>query len=145
MPSVHDTHFQLALLAMIAYFIGAIPFGLVVGKLRGVDIRQSGSRNIGASNAGRVLGQRFFWIVMGFDLLKSLLPMILASIIVARVDPVARTQLTYLLWLSVGIAAILGHVFPVYLKFRGGKGVATSAGVVLGLWPYFTMRAVWPS
>jgi glycerol-3-phosphate acyltransferase PlsY len=132
-------HGQLGLLAIITYFIGALPFGLLVGLAKGVDIRQHGSKNIGASNAGRVLGHRkFFFIVFVLDLLKSLVPMVIASCLVLRTPLEQRTQVTFLLWLGVGIAAILGHVFPVYLKFRGGKGVATSAGVVLGLFPYFT-------
>ena len=132
-------HVQLSLLALVTYFVGAIPFGLLAGKLKGVDIREHGSKNIGASNAGRVLGRRFFWIVLALDLLKSLVPMAIASALVWPVPFAQRTQLTFLLWLGVGLAAILGHVFPIYLKFRGGKGVATSAGVILGLWPYFTV------
>lgn len=136
-------HQLLAVLAFVTYFVGALPFGLLVGKLKGVDIRQHGSKNIGASNAGRVLGRRFFWIVFGLDLLKSLVPMAIASAIVqTQIPPTARTQVTYLLWIAVGLAAILGHVFPVYLKFRGGKGVATGAGVILGLWPYFTFAGL---
>lgn len=132
-------HGQLAILAGVTYFIGALPFGLLIGLARGVDIRQHGSKNIGASNAGRVLGHRkFFFLVFVLDLLKSLVPMAIASWMVLHAPVEARTRLTYLLWLGVGIAAILGHVFPVYLKFKGGKGVATSAGVVLGLFPYFT-------
>src|SRR4051812_12523116 len=110
-------HSQLALLTAATYFVGALPFGLIVGKLKGVDIRESGSKNIGASNAGRVLGRRFFWIVMALDLLKSLLPMVIASAIVqTQVLPVDRTRVTYLLWIGVGLAAILGHVFPIYLR-----------------------------
>jgi glycerol-3-phosphate acyltransferase PlsY len=136
-------HESLALLAVASYFIGALPFGLLIGKWKGVDIRQHGSRNIGASNAGRVLGKRFFAIVMALDLLKSLIPMAIASAIVhSQIPWTDRTQLTYWLWIGVGLAAILGHVFPVYLKFRGGKGVATSAGVILGLWPYFTLAGL---
>lgn len=136
-------HQQLALLAVIAYFVGALPFGLIVGKLKGTDIRQHGSRNIGASNAGRVLGKRYFWVVFTLDFLKSLLPMAIASAIVQmQIALVTRTQLTYLLWIAVGVGAILGHVFPVYLRFCGGKGVATSAGVILGLWPYFTFAGL---
>lgn len=132
-------HAQLAILAAITYFVGALPFGLLVGLSKGIDIRQHGSKNIGASNAGRVLGHRkYFFIVFVLDLCKSLIPMIVASVLVLRAPVEARTQVTYLLWLGVGIAAILGHVFPIYLKFKGGKGVATSAGVVLGLFPYFT-------
>jgi acyl phosphate:glycerol-3-phosphate acyltransferase len=132
-------HQQLAILAAASYFIGALPFGLILGKLKGTDIREHGSKNIGASNAGRVLGRRYFFIVFALEFLKSFVPMILASVLVhSQVAPPARTQLTYLLWIAVGVAAILGHVFPIYLKFRGGKGVATSAGVIVGLWPYFT-------
>lgn len=127
------------ILAAASYFVGALPFGLIVGLLKGVDIRQHGSKNIGASNAGRVLGHRkFFFLVFFLDLLKSLIPMAIASALVLRTPLDQRTQLTFLLWFGVGMAAVLGHVFPVYLKFKGGKGVATSAGVVLGLFPYFT-------
>jgi glycerol-3-phosphate acyltransferase PlsY len=136
-------HGQLATLAAITYFVGALPFGLLVGLAKGVDIRQHGSKNIGASNAGRVLGhRRYFFVVMLLDLLKSLIPMAIASWMVLRTPVEARTQLTFLLWLGIGIAAILGHVFPIYLKFKGGKGVATSAGVVLGLFPYFTWAGI---
>lgn len=132
-------HVQLAILAAVTYFIGALPFGLIVGLAKGVDIRQHGSKNIGASNAGRVLGHRkYFFIVFVLDLLKGLLPMVIASALVLSTPIAQRTQVTFLLWLGVGLASILGHIFPVYLKFRGGKGVATSAGVVLGLFPYYT-------
>lgn len=132
-------HVQLAILAAVTYFVGALPFGLLVGLAKGVDIRQHGSKNIGASNAGRVLGhRRYFFLVLFLDLLKSLIPMAIASWMVLRSPVEQRTQLTFLLWLGVGMAAILGHVFPIYLRFKGGKGVATSAGVVLGLFPYFT-------
>lgn len=136
-------HAQLASLAVVSYFVGALPFGLLIGFARGVDIRQHGSKNIGASNAGRVLGHRkYFFLVFLLDLFKSLVPMIIASAMVLS-EPVAqRTELTFLLWLSIGMAAILGHIFPIYLKFKGGKGVATSAGVVLGLFPYFTLAGV---
>ena len=137
-----SAHSQLALLALAAYFVGAVPFGLLVGKLRGIDIRLHGSKNIGASNAGRVLRRRYFWFVFALDLLKSLVPMAIASAIVWHLPWADRTRATFLLWLGVGLAAILGHVFPVYLKFRGGKGVATSAGVVLGLFPYFTIAGL---
>ncbi len=136
-------HGQLAILAAVTYFVGSLPFGLLVGLTRGVDIRQHGSKNIGASNAGRVLGhRRYFVIVFILDLLKSLVPMSIASSLVLHAPLEARTQFTFLLWLLVGIAAIVGHVFPIYLKFKGGKGVATSAGVVLGLFPYFTVAGI---
>lgn len=130
---------QLSLLIIISYFVGSIPFGLIVGHLRGIDIRQHGSRNIGATNAGRVLGGRFFWIVFLLDLGKGLVPMLIASSIVGSIPIEQRTSTIHWLWIGVGLAAMLGHVFPVYLRFRGGKGVATSLGIVLGLWPHFTL------
>jgi acyl phosphate:glycerol-3-phosphate acyltransferase len=135
-------HTTLALLALAAYFIGAIPFGLIVGMMKGRDIRQEGSKNIGATNAGRVLGKKFFWIVFFLDMFKSLLPMLVASFLVGQLPETARGATTYWLWLLVGVAAALGHIFPIYLRFKGGKGVATSAGVVLGLWPYFTLAGL---
>jgi glycerol-3-phosphate acyltransferase PlsY len=123
----------------IAYLIGCVPFGLIIGKSRGVDVRQSGSGNIGATNVGRLLGRKFFFIVFFLDMFKGLAPMLIASMIVHQVAEPDRTRQLYLLWLLVGFAAILGHMFSIFLKFKGGKGVATSAGVMLGLFPYFTL------
>src|SRR5688572_18841709 len=136
---------QVAALAPAAYLLGSVPFGLIVGKSRGVDPRKAGSGNIGATNVGRLLGKKFFAIVFTLDLLKGLLPMLAAGVLL-RDAPEDRTK--YLLWLAVGFAAILGHMFSVFLSFKGGKGVATSAGVLLGLWPYYTIpgliaAAVW--
>jgi glycerol-3-phosphate acyltransferase PlsY len=135
-------HAWLGLLAAIAYLVGSVPFGLIVGFANGKDIRLEGSKNIGATNAGRVLGKKFFWIVFFLDMLKSLVPMAIASAVVGSMAASDRTSLTYALWLGVGVAALLGHVFSLYLKFKGGKGVATSAGVVLGLWPHFTLAGL---
>jgi glycerol-3-phosphate acyltransferase PlsY len=130
---------QLALLAALAYFIGSIPFGLIVGKLKGIDVRTAGSKNIGATNVGRLLGKRYFYLVTLLDAAKSLVPLVLASRIVHAVPMPERTASLHALWIAVGVAAMLGHVFSVFLGFRGGKGVATSAGIVLGVWPYFTV------
>jgi glycerol-3-phosphate acyltransferase PlsY len=131
------THQQtLAALVPAAYLLGSVPFGLVVGLSKGVDVRKAGSGNIGATNVGRLLGKRFFFLVFILDMLKGLIPMLLAAAI-ARQSPGSQT--TYELVLLVGFAAILGHMFSVFLRFKGGKGVATSAGVVLGLWPYYTL------
>lgn len=127
---------DLFLLIAIGYLAGSIPFGLLVGQMRGIDIRTAGSGNIGASNVGRLLGKKFFFLVMFLDLLKSLLPMLAASWVIAGTAP---SRSIYGLWLLVGFAAILGHMFSLFLKFKGGKGVATSAGVLMGLWPYYTL------
>ena len=133
---------SLLLLIPIAYLVGAIPFGLIVGLSRGVDVRKAGSGNIGATNVGRLLGKQFFFLVFFLDLLKSLIPMAIASWIVSRMPVEERDWPLYLTWLLVGFAAVMGHMFSVFLKFKGGKGVATSAGVVLGLYPYFTLAGL---
>jgi glycerol-3-phosphate acyltransferase PlsY len=132
---------MLIALIPIGYFLGAIPFGLIVGKMQGIDVRTAGSGNIGATNVGRLLGKKLFFAVFFLDLLKSFVPMLIASALVLRVDEVNRDRTLYLLWLLVGFAAVLGHMFSVFLGFKGGKGVATSAGVMLGLVPYFTIPA----
>lgn len=130
---------QLLVLIAIAYLVGSIPFGLIVGKLKGIDPRTAGSGNIGATNLGRLLGGKYFALVFTLDLLKGLLPMLAAAILLRGLP---THQKPYLLWMAVGMAAVLGHLFPIYLKFKGGKGVATSAGVVLGLWPFYTLPGV---
>jgi glycerol-3-phosphate acyltransferase PlsY len=136
------TQTWLLILAGVAYLLGSIPFGLLVGKAKGIDVRTAGSGNIGATNVGRLLGRRYFWLVFCLDLLKGLLPMLAAALVVWRVDVAARDGLIYMLWLLVGVGAILGHLFSVFLGFRGGKGVATSTGVGLGLFPYLTLPVV---
>jgi glycerol-3-phosphate acyltransferase PlsY len=122
-----------------AYFIGAIPFGLLVGKARGIDVRTAGSGNIGATNVGRLLGKKFFFLVFFLDMLKSCVPMLIASAFVHAIPESSRDRMVHLLWLLVGFAAVMGHMFSVFLKFKGGKGVATSAGMMLGLVPYYTL------
>ena len=131
---------QLITLIILAYFIGSIPFGLIVGRTKGIDPRKAGSGNIGATNLGRLLGIKFFAIVFTLDLLKGLLPMLAASFIVHRAFP-NPDAFIYFLWLLVGFASILGHMFSCFIQFKGGKGVATSAGVILGLFPFYT----WPA
>ena len=128
------THERMLLLALIpiAYLIGSIPFGLVVGLAKGVDPRKAGSGNIGATNVGRLLGGRYFALVFTLDLLKGLIPTAVAVL----------TSVNVFAWLLVGFATIAGHMFSVFLKFKGGKGVATSAGVLLGIFPYFTYPGV---
>jgi len=138
------TFHQLLLLALFSYFLGSIPFGLIVGLAKGIDPRKAGSGNIGATNVARLLGGKYFALVFTLDLLKSLLPMLAAYIILRRAH-LTSDQLDakhLLAWLLVGFSAILGHMFPIYIRFKGGKGVATSAGLILGLWPYYTLPAL---
>ena len=127
---------QLFLLVPLAYVLGSIPFGLIVGKSKGIDPRTAGSGNIGATNVGRLLGKRFFFVVFLLDLLKGMVPMVAAKWVLRDAPQEPRT---YGLWLLVGFAAIVGHMFSLFLGFKGGKGVATSSGVVLGLFPYYTV------
>jgi len=126
-----------------AYLCGAIPFGLLVGWLNGVEIRTRGSGNIGATNVGRVLGRGWGLLVFGLDVLKGLVPTALTGYVLWRPDfPCSGTRgesTAYVLWVLIAVASVVGHMFPVYLKFKGGKGVATSLGVVLGIYPHFAV------
>ena len=126
-----------------AYLLGSIPFGLIIAKAHGKDLRSIGSGNIGATNVARALGRKWGYVCFLLDVLKGLVPM-LATMHLAK--PLSQSHgeervVLLWLWLAVGCAAILGHIFPLYLKFKGGKGVATSLGVALGLWPYYTICA----
>jgi glycerol-3-phosphate acyltransferase PlsY len=116
--------------AVASYLLGAVPFGLLAGRvLKGVDIRERGSRNIGATNAMRVLGAPIGILVHVLDIGKGFA----ASFALARLLAGGNAAAVPGLGIACGSAAILGHVFPVYLKFRGGKGMATSLGAFLGL------------
>jgi glycerol-3-phosphate acyltransferase PlsY len=127
-----------ALLVLAAYLIGAIPFGFLVARWAGgIDIRTVGSGNIGATNVGRVLGFRFFVLVFVLDLLKGLVPTLGFPRLAGALAGQGGTTLAVL----VGLATILGHNFPVYLRFRGGKGVATSLGALLALDPVGAVSA----
>lgn len=126
--------------ALAAYLIGAIPFGYLVARSRGVDILQKGSGNIGATNVGRVLGKKFGILVFVFDFAKGALPA-LAARWLATPDVVALLGRDGLPVLA-GLSSFIGHMFPVYLRFRGGKGVATGAGVVTVLVPGPTAGAL---
>ena len=120
-----------------AYLLGSIPFGLLIAKAHGKDLLSIGSGNIGATNVSRALGRKWAYVCFALDMLKGMAPM-QATMFIAK--PAGIVMLV--LWLVVGCAAISGHIFPIYLKFKGGKGVATSFGVALGLWPYYTICAL---
>lgn len=134
-------YFVLILLA--AYLIGAIPFGYLVARIvKGIDIRQHGSGNIGATNVGRVLGWGWFFPVFFLDVLKGAGPVLLARLLADRPEWIGSTaDYAHALPALAGLAAILGHMWPMYLGFRGGKGVATSAGVIGVLTPIPTLSA----
>lgn len=117
------------LLIVIAYLTGAIPFGLLIGKCLGVDVRLSGSGNIGATNVSRLLGKNLGALTLGCDAVKGIIPMLLARWLLP--EEAGRETVVLL----SGAAAFLGHLFPVYLGFAGGKGVATALGIFLFLEP----------
>ena len=117
------------LFPFIGYLSGAIPFGLVFSKMVGIDVRTEGSKNIGATNVNRVLGRKLGFLTLACDCFKGFLPMYLA----ASFLPESETR--ELVVVLSGIMAVIGHMFPVYLGFKGGKGVATGLGVFLFLSP----------
>lgn len=117
-------------LIALAYFLGAVPFGLLVARAFGVaDIRATGSGNIGATNVYRVVGGKAAALVFALDIGKGILPVFLASQIDQTIMPLD------LFMVSCAAAALIGHIFPVYLRFRGGKGVNTALGSLLILMP----------
>jgi len=126
------------ILIIVAYLLGSIPFGLLIAKAHGRDLRSIGSGNIGATNLSRALGRKWAYFCFILDAAKGLIPTLTA----AKFIDSAPTTVELLLWLAVGAAAVLGHIFPIYIGFKGGKGVATSFGVALGLWPYYTVCAL---
>lgn len=121
------------LICLLAYLLGSVPFGLLLGFLKGVDIRRTGSGNIGATNLARTLGRGWGYLAFLLDFGKGCGPVWVARAL-AQGEP-DRFLLTRNGWLHilVGLSAVLGHVFPVYLRFRGGKGVATAFGVMAAL------------
>jgi glycerol-3-phosphate acyltransferase PlsY len=115
---------------LVAYLVGSLPFGLIVARLAaGIDIRKHGSGNIGATNVARVLGPKYGATVLGLDGIKGAVPTGLLPMVLLAAD---STQGVHLAVLS-GTAAILGHMFPCWIGFRGGKGVATALGVAVVL------------
>ena len=125
-----------------AYLVGAIPFGLLLGLTRGVDIREHGSGNIGATNLLRVCGKAIGLTGFFLDLAKGLAPVVLSGILSGLLTDDTATAARNAAWLAVGAAAMLGHLFPVYLRFKGGKGVATGLGMLLGFFPWTTAPAL---
>ena len=128
---------------IVTYLIGSIPFGLLLGWTRGVDIRQQGSRNIGASNVWRILGRRLGLLCFTLDVCKGAGPVIASGAIMGVIgEPFTNiTAIQIWIWLGIALIAVLGHMFSIYLGFRGGKGVATGFGAMVAMWPLMT----WPA
>ena len=119
------------LFIILSYIVGSIPFGLVIGKgICKIDIREYGSKNIGTTNAIRVLGKKVGFLVFFFDVFKGMFVILILKIL--AVVNIWESPIEYLFY---GVAAIFGHCFSIFLNFKGGKAVATSLGVVLILTP----------
>lgn len=120
---------------LAAFLIGSIPTGYLIGRAKGVDLRTVGSKNIGATNLGRVFGRPYFFLCFFLDMLKGLIPTALvgwrAGLLGEFVVPASDAWW----WLGVMAAAVLGHMFTPWLGFKGGKGVATGLGALLGVFP----------
>ncbi len=115
---------------LLSYLIGAIPFGLLLGRMVGKDVREEGSGNIGATNVNRVLGKKLGILTLFCDVAKGFIPVFVASIMLPIGD-------NWELYVGLcGLATVLGHMFSIYLGFKGGKGVATALGVFLFFSPW---------
>jgi glycerol-3-phosphate acyltransferase PlsY len=121
--------------ALVAYFLGSIPWGYLAGKLNGIDLHKEGSGSTGATNALRVLGKPWGYTVFALDTLKGSLAVIAAFQISSRFFASTPTE-TISTGVVAAIFAVIGHSYPVWLKFQGGKGIATSAGIMLALFPW---------
>lgn len=119
-----------AIVSVVSYLLGSIPFGIVASRIAGVDVREHGSGNIGATNVLRVLGKKYGYPVFLGDVLKGFVAVRFALALASRSGADSS-----LIGILAAICAIVGHSFPVWLGFKGGKGVATSAGAGLGLVP----------
>ena len=116
------------ILVILAYLLGSIPFGLLLAKAKGIDIRKVGSRNIGATNVARCVGKAYGITTLALDFMKGFIPILLYRLLFGldKGDPLPGL---------VGLASVLGHCFSIFLLGKGGKGVATAAGVVVALSP----------
>ena len=120
---------EVFLLVLFAYLLGSVPTGYILGSLAGVDVRKAGSGNVGATNVARVVGKRHGIFTLVADIAKGFIPVVIAL----------NLGLTSTATALVGVAAFLGHLYPIFLRFQGGKGVATALGVFLGLAPWSTL------
>ncbi|MBI2258427.1 MAG: glycerol-3-phosphate 1-O-acyltransferase PlsY [Flavobacteriia bacterium] len=123
--------FEYILFCLIAYLLGSIPSSVWIGKsFHQIDVREHGSNNAGATNTFRVLGKKAGIIVLMLDIIKGVLAVLIVDLFVQSDE-----YYFVLLKLSCGILAVIGHIFPVFARFNGGKGVATSFGILIGIFP----------
>jgi acyl phosphate:glycerol-3-phosphate acyltransferase len=133
----------LILIALLSYLMGSVPAGYIAGRFAGIDIRRVGSGNVGATNVLRVLGKPYGYAVFLFDFCKGVGAVGISILIINVARP--GNQESELVGIMAGVLCVLGHTYPVWLGFKGGKGVATSAGVLFGLMPVAALMvlAVW--
>ena len=133
----------LAVLLAGSYLLGSIPFGYLAGLLAGIDIRNVGSGNVGATNVVRVLGKKYGYTVFALDVLKGFGPVKISMLMAPGLPQ--QWNSPEIFGIVAAISSVLGHLYPPWLKFKGGKGVATSAGALLALTPIATLIgvAVW--
>ena len=126
-----------------SYLLGSIPFGYLAGRIAGVDIRNCGSGNVGATNVLRTLGKSYGYPVFAADFLKGFAAVKVSMLIATRVQPEGISSEMF--GIVAAVSSVLGHSFPVWLRFKGGKGVATSAGALFGLAPVAALigAAIW--
>ena len=141
---------QVIIEVIAAFLCGSIPFGVLIAKSKGVDLRTVGSGNVGATNVGRALGRKWGFTCFALDALKGALPVLIIGqingVLGREVNTISSTAL--IVWIVIAIAAITGHIFSPWLKFKGGKGVATGFGALVAMWPVLTFPmlialAVW--
>ncbi|MHC4561355.1 MAG: glycerol-3-phosphate 1-O-acyltransferase PlsY [Planctomycetota bacterium] len=139
---INDPLILFLVLPLAAYVIGSTPFGVIIARSKNIDLRKHGSGNVGATNVGRIVGAKWGFLCLALDALKGAVPVLVVGLLLGICGWHTRPSVTHqAAWMAVGMAAILGHVLSFWLKFRGGKGVATGLGVVLAMWPYFTVAA----
>src|SRR4029078_7107086 len=133
----------LAAVLIGSYLLGSIPFGYLAGRLAGIDIRKVGSGNVGATNVVRFLGKKYGYPVFALDVLKGFVPVKISMLIAPGLP--TEWNSPEIFGILAALSSVLGHLYPPWLKFKGGKGVATSAGALLALTPIATLIgvAVW--
>ncbi|HEY9418786.1 MAG TPA: glycerol-3-phosphate 1-O-acyltransferase PlsY [Candidatus Udaeobacter sp.] len=132
--------FVFAAVALVSYLLGSIPAGYIAGRIAGIDIRTAGSGNIGATNVTRVLGKRYGYPVFAVDFLKGLAAVSISIAIAKHAPPILGPMDVF--GIVAAVCCVLGHSFPVWLGFKGGKGVAASAGALFRLMPFVALIAV---
>lgn len=119
------------LITLAAYLVGAVPWAFVIGKCKGIDIREHGSGNVGATNVRRTLGKKYGVLCFFLDFMKGFVP-VLAVLLLIKNETLKISDVAVVM---AAFATVFGHMWPVYLKFKGGKGVSTIAGILLAIAP----------